>query len=168
MAGVIATVLLCAIGLTGAIAVDVNRNYQRPDWRAVARLIGPRPAPGVGERAILVQHYRQLLPLRLYVPGIAFLRRGQLRHVREIDIVAFSAPASSGFCWWGSACNLWPSRLQARYEIPGFHEVWRRHVNQFAVVRLVAARPERIAVSIAGRALTAPRVRARWELLLQR
>jgi 4-amino-4-deoxy-L-arabinose transferase-like glycosyltransferase len=167
LAGVLATVALCAVGLTGAIAVDVDRAYQRPDWRGVVALIGARPAAGVGERAILVQHYRQLLPLRLYLPGLAFMRRHELRHVREIDIVAFSSPPSTGFCWWGSACNLWPSKLQASYPIPGFHEVWRRRIDQFSVMRLLADRPRRITVAIAGHALTAPRTRASWELLLQ-
>jgi 4-amino-4-deoxy-L-arabinose transferase-like glycosyltransferase len=167
LAGVLATIALCAVGLTGAIAVDVNRAYQRPDWRGVVALIGARPAAGVGERAILVQHYRQLLPLRLYLPGLAFMRRHELRHVREIDIVAFSSPPSTGFCWWGSACNLWPSKLQASYPIPGFHEVWRRRIDQFSVMRLLADRPRRITVAIAGHALTSPRTRASWELLLQ-
>ena len=32
---------------------------------------GPCPAPG-GERAILVQHYRDLLPLSLYLPRLSF------------------------------------------------------------------------------------------------
>ena len=35
--GVICTVVLCAVGLTGAIAVAADRTFQRPDWRGVAR-----------------------------------------------------------------------------------------------------------------------------------
>ncbi|HZU39469.1 MAG TPA: hypothetical protein VE992_00375, partial [Solirubrobacteraceae bacterium] len=165
--GLLAAAALCAIGITSAVAVDVNRDYQRPDWRGVARLLGPRPAPGV-ERVILIQHYRDLLPLSLYLPGLRFLHHWQVAHARELDVVSFTSPPSGGFCWWGPACNLWPSQMQASFRIPGFHAVWRRHVYQFTVLRMVADRPEPVTMARAGLALSSPRVRARWELLVQR
>ena len=60
--------------------------------------------------------------------------------VSELDVVSFTSPVSAGFCWWGSACNLWPSRMQASYRIPGFRPVWRRRIYQFTVLRMVAVR----------------------------
>ncbi|MDQ6817157.1 MAG: glycosyltransferase family 39 protein [Actinomycetota bacterium] len=140
LVGVLAAAALCAIGVTGAVAIALNRDYQRPDWRGVAQLLGPGPAPGSGARVILVQHYRDLLPLSLYLSGLKFLPgRGAL--VRELDVVAFTSPPSGGFCWWGTACNLWPSTMQASYPIAGFRAVRRRHIHQFTVLRMVSGSP---------------------------
>ena len=147
LAGVFAAVALCGIGVASTIAIASDRNYQRPDWRGVAGLLGTHPPthtypptlPPAGSRAILVQHYRDLLPLSLYLPGLRFMsHRGAT--VSTLDVVSFTSPPSAGFCWWGSACNLWPSRAQAAYAIPGFRPVWRRRVDQFTVVHMVATR----------------------------
>ena len=110
--GVLAAVLLCVMGLITAGAVAFDRNLERPDWRVVASALDH---PGVGghaiPRVILVQHYKDLLPLSLYMPRLAFWRGHDPVpvSVREFDVVSFTSPASAGFCWWGSACNLWPS-----------------------------------------------------------
>ena len=143
--GLAAAIALCAIGVASTIGIASNRDYQRPDWRGVSRLLGPVPSGG-GSRAILVQHYRDLLPLSLYLPRLRFMSRHGAG-VSELDVVSFTSPRTAGFCWWGSACNLWPSRMQATYAIPGFRPVWRRRVNQFTVLRMVPA---------AGRATVRP------------
>ncbi len=146
--GVFLTVLLCALGVTDAAAIAFDRNLQRPDWRGVVRLIGPRPAPGSPGRAILVLRYRTLLPLSLYMPSLTFVcdpldpKAISPRHcekapaVSELDIIAIRAPRPG--CWWGAACDLSPSRLQQQYAIPGFHVLWIRHAYQFSVMRMVA------------------------------
>jgi mannosyltransferase len=163
--GVIAAVVLCAIGLTTAIGVALDRNLQRPDWRVVASALGHRvPAGG---RAILVQHYRDLLPLSLYIPRLEFWRDGKAVRFRELDVVSFTSPPSAGFCWWGSACNLWPSRSQATYPIAGFHEVWRRRTLQFTIVRLVSSRPVRLTPGAVSKALSTTKLYSD-ELLRQR
>jgi len=162
--GILATIGLCAIGVTSAIGVTANRDYQRPDWRGVASLLGARPPLG-GERAIFIQHYRDLLPMSLYMPGLAFERHA-LR-VRELDIVSFTSPPSGGFCWWGPACNLWPSVMQSSYAIPGFRTVSVRHIYQFTVMRLVAEVPTRLSPHEISLALTTTRYR-NDELLVQR
>jgi mannosyltransferase len=163
--GVVLAVVLCVMGVVTAVGVAFDRNYQRPDWRVVASALG-RGAPA-GGRAILVQHYRDLLPLSLYVPGLQFWRGGGATRVREFDVVSFTSPASAGFCWWGSACNLWPSRAQPRYAVPGFREVSRRHVLQFTVIRLAAPAPVRVTPAEVARALTATHL-VNDELLVQR
>ncbi len=153
MVGLIAAAVLCAIGVATAAGVAVDRNLERPDWRVVAGALGPRPP--AGGRAILVQHYRDLLPLSLYEPGIAFWPGGRATRVRELDVVSFTSPASAGFCWWGSACNLWPSRMQASYPAAGFHAVSERHALQFTILRMVASRPVRLTPADVSKALTA-------------
>jgi hypothetical protein len=167
--GLALTVALCVAGVITAGAVAFDRSLQRPDWRVVAGALGSRPVAG-GSRAILVQHYRDLLPLSLYEPGVRFwpgrARSGPALRVRELDVVAFSSPASAGFCWWGSACNLWGSKVQASYPVPGFHFVSSRRVLQFTVVRMVSSRPEAVTPAMVAHALTTTRF-ANDELLWQ-
>jgi 4-amino-4-deoxy-L-arabinose transferase-like glycosyltransferase len=162
--GLFAAAALCGIGVASAIWVASDRRYERPDWRGVARLLGPRTA---ASRAIFVQHYRDLLPLSLYLPGLRFAsHRGAT--VSELDVVSFTSPPSAGFCWWGSACNLWPSRMQASYAIPGFRPVWRRRIYQFTVLHMVAIRGRaRVSPAALSRALVTTNYR-NDELLLQR
>jgi hypothetical protein len=127
------------IGLVAAVGVAQDRNLQRPDWRGVAALLGTRPsgAAATGGRAILVQNYKDLLPLKLYLPGLAFVPTHHT-HVSELDVVTFTDPPGGGVCWWGSACNLKQSQMQSTYPIPGFRPVWRRHIYQFTVLHMVA------------------------------
>ncbi len=150
--GLLAAAGLCAIGVTGAIAVQTHPLYQRPDWRGVARLIGSRPAPGQAQRVIFVQHYRDLLPLSLYVPGIRFVRHTGVR-VTELDVVSFTAPRVH-LCWWGAACNLSGTVMQSSYPVPGFHVLWRRTFRQFSVMRLVADTPTLVTPHRMAHALT--------------
>jgi hypothetical protein len=163
--GVVAAAVLCVMGVTTAVGVAFDRKYERPDWRVVARALGTHSPRG--GRAILVQHYRDLLPLSLYVPGLKFWRGGQPVRVREFDVVSFTSPASAGFCWWGSACNLWPSRTQSSYPIAGFREVSERHVLQFTIIRMVASRPVRVTPAEVSRVLTATHL-VNDELILQK
>jgi hypothetical protein len=162
--GLLATSVLCGTGMAGAIGVAAERNLQRPDWRGVARVLGARPQTGT--RAILVQHYRDLLPLSLYLPGLNFWRGSGSRPVRELDVVAISAPRVK-LCWWGAACNLTPSHLQSSYSIRGFHEVWIRHAYQFTILRLMADRPAPLSTAAVSRVLTTTTMR-HDELLIQR
>jgi len=173
--GLVAAAVLCAIGVATALGVAFDRNLQRPDWRVVARALGTRPvvaagaagAPaGPGSRAILIQHYRDLLPLSLYVPGLHFMGGGGAT-VSELYVVSFTSPPSAGFCWWGSACNLWPSRAQASYPVAGFRTVSRRQELQFTIVRMVAPHPVHVTPADVSRALTATRL-ANDGLIVQR
>jgi mannosyltransferase len=163
--GPVLTVVLCAIGVITAAAVAFDRDFERPDWRVAAHALGAH-APA-GGRAILVQHYRDLLPLSLYEPGLRFWPGRGAVAVREFDVVSFSAPASSGFCWWGSACNLWPSRAQPSYPLAGFRAVSERRVRQFTVLRMVSSRPVRLTPADVSKVLTATNFR-NDELLWQR
>jgi hypothetical protein len=168
-AGGLAALVMCASGIVAAVGVSMNRNLERPDWRVVARILGARPvatAAGASARAIFVQHYRELLPLSLYLPGLKAVKHGAVT-VSEIDVVSFTSPPSNDFCWWGSACNLWPSVAQRTYPIRGFRELWRRRALQFTVVRLVSSRPVSLTPHAMARALKTTRY-VNDELLVQR
>jgi hypothetical protein len=145
---------LCAIGLCGAIGVAVTPSMQRPDWPGVARAIGTRPPPGEA-RAILIQEYGTLLPLKLYVPGLAQLRGGV--RVTQLDVIAMHSPGQPD-CWWGAECNLISSPMQSRYPIAGMHTRWVRSVRQFTIRRLVSARPVLLTRAVVARALSATRL----------
>jgi hypothetical protein len=163
--GLAAAVALCGIGVATAAGVAFDRRYQRPDWRVVAAALGAR-APA-GGRAILVQHYGDLLPLSLYMRGLKFWRGAASMPVRELDVVSFSAPRSAGFCWWGSACNLWPSRIQSAYPVAGFRFVDRRRALQFTIVRLRSAGSVTLTPAAVARVLHTTKFRSD-ELLIQR
>jgi len=162
--GLLATAVLCGTGVAAAVGVASDRTLQRPDWRGVARVMGAQAPPG--GRAILVQHYRDLLPLSLYMHGMKFWRHSPTQTVSELDVVAISAPRER-LCWWGAACNLSGSPIQSSYPVPGFREVSLRHAYQFTVMRLVAARPVTLSRAAVARALSATTL-PRDELLIQR
>jgi len=144
---------LCAIGIFATVAIGLDRNLQRPDWRYVARALGPPPAGG---RAILIQHYAYLLPLSLYLPHLAQFRAPE--RVSEIDVISISSPQQP-LCWWGAACNLIPSQMQRSYPIAGFHAVARRRVLQFTILTLRSSRPRRLTRARVAAALRTTRLR---------
>jgi 4-amino-4-deoxy-L-arabinose transferase-like glycosyltransferase len=164
--GLCAAAVLCTTGLAAAIGVASDRYLQRPDWRAVARVLGSRQAAGTRGRVILVQHYRDLLPLSLYMPGLRFWRSNTPQTVSELDVVSIAAPRER-LCWWGAACNLSPSQMQSSYPIAGFHEMWERRALQFTVMRLVASGAVALTPSEISGALKTTTLR-QDELLIQR
>lgn len=167
LVGVAAAVVLCATGVAAAIGVTSDRSLQRPDWRVVAHALGPTPVPGSAGRVILLQHYRDLLPLSLYVPGLRFWpHHDSAETVQELDVVAIAAPRVK-LCWWGAACNLSPTALQSTYALPGFHVLWRRAALQFTILRLVPDRAVRLSRAEISAALYATTLR-RDGLLIQR
>ena len=160
--GLAGAAVLCATGVVAAVGVSVDRQVERPDWRPVARALGPAPAH-VG-RAILIQRYANLRPLSLYQPRLRFLpRRGAL--VDELDVIAIRSPQHPA-CWWGAACNLIPSRLQAAYAVPGFRVVGKERILQFTLLRLRSATPVHLTRHMVAQALTTTRLR-RDALILQ-
>jgi hypothetical protein len=162
IAGLTLAAVLSGIGVAAAVGVALNRTYQRPDWRGVVRVLGVHPSADVAGRAILIQLYRDVLPLSLYMPGLrAWPHHGTDKYniytgnqtASEFDVVTMTSPGGK-LCWWGSACNLVPSQLQRAYEISGFSPVWIRHFDQFTIMRLRAQRPVEISPQMVSSALT--------------
>ena len=169
--GVAGAAAICVTGVIAVIGVAVDRDFQRPDWRAVARVLGSDARPNSVSSAILVQDYRDLLPLSLYVPGpLAWPGRPASADVSEIDVVSIRAPRVP-LCWWGAACNLTGSTMQHSYAIGGMHTVSRRRALQFTVLEMASSTTP-VAGDAAGRrpaARCAGRRRFRHdELLVQK
>jgi uncharacterized membrane protein len=153
--GAVGVAVLCATGVVAAAGVAVNRRLERPDWRPVASALGSTPAR-VG-RAIVIQHYRTLLPLSIYLARLQFMPRGGAL-VGELDVIGIRAPRENA-CWWGAACNLIPERIQSSYAVPGFRVVGERHILQFTLVRLRSARPVHLTRRMVSGALTTTELR---------
>jgi mannosyltransferase len=151
LVGAVGTLLLCAIGITAVISVDTDYRFQRPNWAPVARILGPWPAPGQSARdgrIVIVQDNPSVLPLSLYLPHLHYLTEPVAQRVTEIDVIAALPHRHlGGFCWWGSECNLVPSRLKRDYRIPGFRIAGRARVHDFAILRLRSTRPLSVAAT---------------------
>jgi hypothetical protein len=162
--GIAAVVTACATGVIAVVGVAVDRGFQRPDWRAVGRVLGAEPPRSVRERAILVQDYRDLLPLSAYVHGLQWLHSPT--RVTQFDVVSIKAPRVP-LCWWGAACNLTGSTLQKSYPIAGMHTVSRRRALQFTVLQMDSSKPVLVTPSSVAAALRTTRYR-HDELLIQK
>jgi hypothetical protein len=145
LTGIVATIVLCAAGMFATISVASDYKLQRPNWQKLADALGQWPdnhSDRHDARIVIVQDNPGALPLGLYLEDLRYVRTPTLQRVREIDVVAVRyQPGLGGFCWWGSACNLVPSRLRRSYDIPGFRVVKRFRVEQFDVLVLRDRRP---------------------------
>jgi mannosyltransferase len=141
----------CAVSTGAALGVAFDSGLQRPDWRAVARALGPPLAPGApAGRAILVQ--RNLVELWLYAPGVRFMGPEGAR-VDQLEVVA-STPPHDRACWWGGACMLVPSALPRSLAVAGLRvsgPVVR--VAQFRLLALRARGPVWLTPGMLARAL---------------
>jgi uncharacterized membrane protein len=88
--GPAAAVALCAVWLVAVLGVDLNRAYQRDDWRGAAHALGPPTVP----RAIVVTPGDGVLPLRIYLPHARMLRPGDM--VREVDVLGVALRRKQG------------------------------------------------------------------------
>jgi uncharacterized membrane protein len=151
LVGIGATVVLCAIGITAVISVDTTHAYQRPNWQLIAKALGRWPAPGESThqgRIVIVQDNPGLMPLKLYLKDLRYITQPTLHRIVEIDVVAaLPHKGLGGFCWWGSQCNLVPSRLNRRYRVPGFRVVARLRVRDFGILVMRASQPRTVQVS---------------------
>jgi hypothetical protein len=75
---------LIAMFSFAALYVQTHRFLQRPDWRGVARTLGPAVVP----RAILAADGLTADPLKIYLPGVSWVQqRNRPTLIREIDVV---------------------------------------------------------------------------------
>jgi hypothetical protein len=92
--GVMLGALLLGAFVYAGVKIDSTAQYQRPDWRGVARALGSAPGP----RAIVAYDSSYATaPLSLYLPRIPWSQRvaGPVA-VDEVDVVAnaYSTPAA--------------------------------------------------------------------------
>jgi mannosyltransferase len=151
---------LCAVGLTAVAAVAAEPRLQRPDWRAVARAIGPGPT-----RAVLIVNGCESLPLSLYLSGLRSIPTGGAT-VNEVDVIRASHQSS----WYVVLSSGWyvvcrpseahPAPLPSR--LGGFRAAGSpMRVNQFSIQRLRSARPLHLTPQ------TFARARLQGELMVQ-
>jgi hypothetical protein len=83
-AGAVLAALMVALFLLGLVRVQSSPDLQRPDWRGVARALGPAWVP----RAIVLDAGGLGTdPLAFYLPGVPWNQPSGQRTVTEIDIV---------------------------------------------------------------------------------
>jgi mannosyltransferase len=122
--GALALVLLAGF-VYAQIEIDRSPQYQRPDWRGVARALGPAPA---GTRAVVAYDGGLATdPLAIYLPGVPWnqiyepsatsAQTAAPVSVGEVDVV--------GHAW----------QTEARPLPSGIHLIGGRRVNDFLVER---------------------------------
>jgi hypothetical protein len=119
MLGAVGAATLCTIGVIAALAVAVDWRYQRPDWRGLAAVVDSRLPAGNGGRAIVVENFKGILPLKVYLHGLRFMKHVGAP-VGEVYLVGVRGPGFGWFCWLGSACNMVPATLDRSIRIRGF------------------------------------------------
>ncbi len=145
-----------AVGLLGMFAfaaVDVQSHpyLERPDWRSVARALGPAKAP----RAILASDSTNADPLKIYLPGVDWTEPyGSRIWIREVDVVGATRKlgllAPRGV---RPAATLEP-RLAPRFgpSVPrsaaprGARLIARFRVHNWVLARFALQRPIRISI----------------------
>ena len=75
---------LLAMFCYATIRVQTHAYLQRPNWRAVAHALGPATVP----RAVLAANGTTATPLKIYLPGVAWVQpQSQRVLVQEVDVV---------------------------------------------------------------------------------
>ena len=137
--GVGALATLCVIGLVAVLSVDLDRAYQRDDWRGAVRALGRAD----GARAILVTPANGVLPLRVYLPRARPLPDPVGAMVSEIDLLGV-APRG------GEGQTPAPPRPAAFYFPPPFRQVDVVRDPTFTVARARAGAPVAVTLGSLG------------------
>ena len=124
----------CAIGVACIVAVGVNPQLERPNWRGLAAALGRHP-----HRAIFAVDTCALLPLSVYLPNLhAMPSHGAA--VREVDVLV--ARQSSD---WYVRCPTASRLPHLPHRLDGLDQVGAPSViDGFAVFRFESPRPLRV------------------------
>ena len=142
--GIAGTAVLCAIGVIATVAVSVDWELQRPDWRGVAQVLESSRPAGTAS-AVLVENNDAFQPLDDYIPGLHVLislTPTSGASVQELDVVAPVKGRSEALCWWGASCFLALAPLDTSIRLAGFRPYGSvLHIGQFSIYRLRARVP---------------------------
>jgi 4-amino-4-deoxy-L-arabinose transferase-like glycosyltransferase len=119
---------MCAIFLAAVVEVAANPEFQRDDWRAAARALGPPTVP----RALVVRPLNGLVPLSLYAPRLRGFRGRGVARVAEVDLLAVAERRA------GQTPR--PPRPPTP-RVPGFRLALRLDRPTFTLIRLRAPAP---------------------------
>ncbi|MFZ1995304.1 MAG: hypothetical protein WAU75_14415, partial [Solirubrobacteraceae bacterium] len=142
-----------------AVRVQTDGRYQRPDWRKVARALGPATRP----RAILAAGGATADPLEIYLPHVDWLQpSGRRVPIGEIDVVGAlkrlplappTHPSPLGATRRAPRSPKRGSSLPSLVAPPGTRLIGRVRVASWVVARYVFAHPQRLSIQqIAARA----------------
>jgi len=120
---------LCATSLAIVVAVAADAQYQRQDWKGLARALGTRG----GARAVVITPANGELALRYYRRGLRALGPQGAR-VREVDVVTVAGSRDPG-----EAPEL-PALTGTALAAPGFGPALATRTKTFAVLRFPAPR----------------------------
>lgn len=84
--GAVLAVIVLAGFAYGLIRMNTGVQYQRPNWRGVARALGSASGP----RAIVAYDDLGTDPLKLYLPGVPWTTPTGAVSVNEVDVVGYS------------------------------------------------------------------------------
>jgi mannosyltransferase len=156
LGGALAVALLVLFSIT-AVDVQSHPYLERPDWRNVARALGPATVP----RAILAADGTTADPLKIYLTGVTWSQpRDRLRLIEEVDVVgatkrlrlAAAAPrqgataTSNAPVLGGASVTAVGSPVPRSVSPPGARLLSRFRVDNWIVARFGLTRPERVNV----------------------
>ena len=118
---------LCALSLAIVVTVAADAQYQRQDWKGLARALGPVE----GTRALVVSPANGELALRYYLPRLRTMGRAGAT-VREVDVVAVVGSRDPG-----EAPEL-PELVGTALGVPGFGPARRTGTATYAILRFPA------------------------------
>jgi mannosyltransferase len=154
LGGALAVVLLVLFSVT-AVDVQTHPYLERPDWRNVARALGPATVP----RAILAADGTTADPLKIYLPGVTWSQpHDRLVMVKEVDVVGATkrlrlvadvprqsaTGTSNAAATSGAGATAVGSSLPRSVSPPAARLLSRFRVDNWIVARFALARPERI------------------------
>jgi mannosyltransferase len=154
LGGALAVTLL-AVFAYSAFQVQTHSYLQRPQWRNVARALGPAPV----QRAVLAANGTTADPLKIYLPHVNWVQpQGKRRWISEIDIVgatkklplAVAVPREAASR--EEAIQDAPRRTPHGRALPqtkapqGAHLIARFRVSNWVVARFALNHPQRLNV----------------------
>ncbi|MFL5817713.1 MAG: glycosyltransferase family 39 protein [Conexibacter sp.] len=119
---------LCALSLAIVVTVAADSQYQRPDWKGLARALGTADAA----RAIVVSPANGELALRYYRPGLRTMAP-EGAAVGEVDVVAVAGSRDPG-----KAPEL-PAVVGSELGVPGFGPALETRTSTYAILRFPTA-----------------------------
>ncbi len=119
---------LCAISLAIVVTVAADAQYQRPDWKGLARALGTTGAT----RALVVSPANGELALRYYRPRIRTMGPAGAQ-VREVDVVTVAGSRDPG-----KAPEL-PALTGTALAVPGFRPAPGTRTSTYAILRFLAS-----------------------------
>jgi 4-amino-4-deoxy-L-arabinose transferase-like glycosyltransferase len=142
-------VLLIAISSVAAYRVQTKPQLGRPNWRHVAQVLGPAPAP----RAIFAADGFTADPLKVYMPGVSWVQpQNRAVVITEIDVVgatkrlALLKPAPSRGKTGRVRLSRMGSPVPALVAPRGTRLIGREKVNNWILARFALDHPERLTI----------------------